>query len=160
MYYHKFWQSLAVKKIFRQHDIEDGATIAQWICLLLPSCGQGFKSHYAFIVKLCTIFVITLRKGRLETKKWLGLAQIKKTVILKPKSHNIEEKIAPKSHQNRKRQLIPINIVPVARSEGFSELIGLQDLPDDQRVQHNDGDVRNCLENKQFHPHLEIESIN
>jgi hypothetical protein len=45
--------------------------------------------------------------------------------------------------------------LPICSSEGFPELIGLKDLPDDQRVEDDDGDVGNGLQEDQLHPHLE-----
>ena len=51
--------------------------------------------------------------------------------------------------------LAKLKPVPVGSSECFPELIGLKDLPDDQRIEDDDGDVGNGLEEDQLHPHLE-----
>ena len=55
------------------------------LCIHLPSYCTGFKSHahhlhYLFpvIIKICTIFVIALRKGWQETRRGRVLANIKK----------------------------------------------------------------------------------
>ena len=54
---------------------------AHWIFLRLPSCGQGSNpknTNYNFIVKMCTLFVIVLRKGQKGRKKGPRLAHNKK----------------------------------------------------------------------------------
>jgi hypothetical protein len=45
-------------------------------------------------------------------------------------------------------------VSPVNSSECFPELIRLENLPDDESVENDDGHVGDGLDNDQLHPHL------
>ena len=49
---------------------------------------------------------------------------------------------------------------PVGVPEVLPELVGLENLADDQRVEDDDGDVGKDLQDDQLHPHLQTDPVN
>ena len=84
----KIQQAIAVRNLFKtvmqrliSISVVKGAAIAQWICLILPSCRPGFDSQachlrfFSFIVKFVLYLSMRCEK-RTKIKKRPGLAHL------------------------------------------------------------------------------------
>ena len=75
-------------RIFKHKNlIKGGTSIAQWICLHLPSCRPGFESqkhHLRFYhLKSNLCYICHVKKERKINKKRIGLAHLKNNLINK-----------------------------------------------------------------------------